>query len=66
MDIYALVERDLRNRNEQGKRRFGRPLMPDGPVCDGSRPTLVEAYEEALDLAIYLRKLIAEQHLMPS
>ena len=51
-----MVAADLRGRAEVGLKTYGVPLTVDTPI-DG----LTYAYEEALDLACYLRKLIAER-----
>jgi hypothetical protein len=56
MDILDLVTLDLKARHELGNQRFGRAMQ----AHDG-RFTLQDAYEESLDLAMYLRKEIAER-----
>ena len=52
-DIWELVIADMRGRDEHGKRKYGIALRAD----DG-RDHLVDAYQEALDLAVYLRQEI--------
>lgn len=54
--VWALVIGDMAQRDAMGLRKYGKPLRPQ----DG-RDTLWDAYEEALDLAVYLRKAIAER-----
>lgn len=56
MDILDLVTGDLKARHEQGNRKFGVAMR----VNDG-RDALQDAYEEALDLTMYLRKEIAQR-----
>lgn len=51
MNVFDLVKRDLDDRNKQGHETYGGPLN----AYDSSRDWLVSAYEEVLDLAIYLR-----------
>jgi hypothetical protein len=54
--VWDLVVRDMHGRDALGMRKYGRPLLPH----DG-RDTLQDAYEEALDLAVYLRKAMLER-----
>ena len=54
--IFDLVHRDLALRDRLGWQQHGKPLLPHN-----GKDSLVEAYEEALDLAVYLRKAIAER-----
>ncbi len=54
--VWDLVVRDMHGRDELGLRKYGKTLMPH----DG-RDTLRDAYEEALDLAVYLRKAMLER-----
>jgi hypothetical protein len=54
--IFDKVISDLKGRDQLGHASYGGPMLPN----DG-RDSLVEAYEEALDLAMYLRKAIAER-----
>ena len=56
MDIFDEVKRDLDARNELGRQSYGGPMQPH----DG-RDSIVEAYEEALDLVMYLKKAIIER-----
>jgi hypothetical protein len=54
--VWDLVVHDMHGRDALGLRKYGRPLRPH----DG-RDTLQDAYEEALDLAVYLRKAMLER-----
>lgn len=55
-DIWELVIVDMRQRNAVGLGKYGVPLR----AGDG-RDHLVDAYQEALDLAVYLRQEIQER-----
>lgn len=55
-DVFDLVLTDFARRNEVGLVEYGVTMQPH----DG-RDSLWDAYEEALDLAVYLRKLIWER-----
>jgi hypothetical protein len=57
VDVTDLVLADLHTRREQGTRAYGRPL-----TTHNGRDALRDAYEEALDLALYLRQAIEERH----
>lgn len=57
--IQSLVIEDVRTREQIGMERYGVPLR----THDG-RITIVDAYQEALDLVVYLRKIIAEGGLV--
>lgn len=54
--IQALVRADLDTREQVGIQRYGTPLQ-----AFNGRDALRDAYEEALDLACYLRQAIAER-----
>ena len=54
--IFALVREDMEERERLGIERYGQTLQAN----DG-RDSLVDAYQEALDMAIYLRKAICER-----
>ena len=49
--IIELVMEDLRDRAAYGMATYGVPLLQD----DTKKDALKEAYEEALDLCVYLR-----------
>jgi hypothetical protein len=51
-----LVASDLREREAQGIRTYGQPLY-----ANNGRDALRDAYEEALDLACYLRQALEER-----
>lgn len=54
--IQDLVQDDIAARKAVGIQRYGTPLQPHN-----GRDTLRDAYEEALDLAMYLRQAIYER-----
>ena len=56
MDIIELVKKDLDKRAEIGLKKYGERLKPNN-----GRDALQDAYEEALDLANYLRQAIEER-----
>jgi hypothetical protein len=54
--IQGLVRHDLEQREHVGIQRYGTPLQ-----AHNGRDALRDAYEEALDLACYLRQAIEER-----
>jgi hypothetical protein len=54
--IFEMVIEDLHGRDKIGEASYGGPML----AHDG-RDSLIDAYQEALDLALYLRKAIAER-----
>lgn len=54
--VLALVRADLEEREQVGIQRYGTPLQ-----AHNGRDALVDAYQEALDLAAYLRQAIEER-----
>lgn len=54
--IWDCVVDDMQKRDQFGLKKYGRHLE----IKDG-RDTLQDAYEEALDLAVYLKKAIMER-----
>jgi hypothetical protein len=54
-DVWELVIDDMQRRNKFGKEKYGVGLKPFN-----GRNALVDAYEEALDLCVYLRTAIYE------
>lgn len=54
--IQDLVIADILKRKELGIRRYGTPLQ-----AGNGRNALLDAYEEALDLAVYLRQALEER-----
>ena len=53
--IWELVMQDMFERNEFGKAKYGTPLQ-----ANNGRNALKDAYEEVLDLAVYLKQRIVE------
>lgn len=56
VSITSLVISDLRNREQSGKRKYGTTLQ-----AANGRDALMDAYQEALDLAQYLRQALEER-----
>lgn len=54
--VWDLVIQDMQERDHVGRQRYGTPLQ-----AHNGRDALVDAYQEALDLAVYLRQLIEER-----
>ena len=54
--VQSMVRHDLELREQVGIQRYGTPLQ-----AFNGRDALRDAYEEALDLACYLRQLIEER-----
>lgn len=54
--VWPIVMADMQSRHELGIKRYGTPLQPFN-----GRDALRDAYEEALDLAVYLRTAIFER-----
>lgn len=54
--VWDLVMQDMQKRNEFGIKKYGTPLQ-----AFNGRDVLQDAYEEALDLAVYLRQAIEER-----
>ncbi len=54
--VWDLVIEDMRDRDTVGRERYGTPLQPHN-----GRDALVDAYQEALDLVVYLRQAILER-----
>lgn len=55
--VWELVMADMEARNEFGKQKYGTPLQ-----AFNGRDALKDAYEEALDLCVYLRTAIEERN----
>lgn len=53
---WDLVLADMAERDRMGQRKYGVRLAPHN-----GRDALVDAYQEALDLAVYLRQAIYER-----
>jgi hypothetical protein len=56
--IHDLVSQDHQDRKALGTERYGTPLQ-----VDNGRDALRDAYEESLDLSIYLRQAMEERNL---
>lgn len=56
VDVQSLVIADVEARREMGIAKYGTPLQ-----AHNGRDALMDAYQEALDLACYLRQAIAER-----
>lgn len=56
--IIDLVKADLDTRSAEGVRKYGTKLQPNN-----GRDALIDAYQEALDLCMYLRQVIAEREV---
>ena len=54
--VWDLVIADMKARDESGRAKYGTPLQPYN-----GRKQLVDAYQEVLDLAVYLRAEIEER-----
>lgn len=54
--VWDLVIRDMQERDRMGAERYGTRLQPHN-----GRDALIDAYQEALDLAVYLRQAIYER-----
>lgn len=54
--IHDLVKDDLEARKRLGARRYGTPLQ-----AHNGRSAIRDAYEEALDLAVYLKQALIEE-----
>jgi hypothetical protein len=55
-DMWKLVVQDMEERRKMGLQKYGTPLQ-----ADNGRDPLVDAYQEALDLCVYLRQAIEER-----
>ncbi len=53
--VWELVIEDMKARDVMGRTKYGTPLQPFN-----GRDSLVDAYQEVLDLAVYLRQKIEE------
>lgn len=54
--VWPLVIADMTDRDHAGRLKYGTPL-----TTGNGRDALVDAYQESLDLAVYLRQAIAER-----
>lgn len=56
-DVWLLVLQDMEERRRHGIEKYGVPVQPFN-----GRDPLVDAYQEALDLCVYLRQAIEERN----
>lgn len=56
-----LVLKDMEERRKHGIEKYGTPLQPHN-----GRDPLIDAYQEALDLCVYLRQAIEERYPLRS
>lgn len=56
--VWELVKEDMTKRNIFGIAKYGTPLQ-----AFNGRDVLQDAYEEALDLCVYLRQAIEERKI---
>jgi hypothetical protein len=54
--VWDLVINDMRDRDQFGLDKYGTRLQPNN-----GRDSLTDAYQEAIDLAVYLRQAIYER-----
>lgn len=54
--IWDLVKKDIEDRNQSGIKKYGTALQ-----AFNGRNSLIDAYQEALDLVVYLRQAIEEK-----
>lgn len=54
--VWEVVLADMRARDASGRAKYGKPL-----TAGNGRDQLVDAYQEVLDLAVYLRAFIIER-----
>lgn len=57
-DLWLEVIKDMEARRLLGIQRYGRPVVPNN-----GRRALQDAYEEVLDLAVYLKQKLTEDLL---
>lgn len=56
-DVWLLVLSDMEERRKHGIEKYGTPVQPFN-----GRDALVDSYQEALDLCVYLRQAIEERN----
>ena len=56
VEVWPLVIADMEERNNSATVKYGTPLM-----TNNGRDSLIDAYQEALDLCVYLRQAIEER-----
>lgn len=55
-DVWLLVLKDMEERRKHGIEKYGVPVQPFN-----GRDPLIDAYQEVLDLCVYLRQAIEER-----
>jgi len=55
-DVTKAVQQDLHERAEVGRKKYGERLQPNN-----GRDALQDAYEESLDLSLYLKQQLMER-----
>ena len=58
-DVWLLVLKDMEERRQHGIEKYGVPVQPHN-----GRDPLVDAYQEALDLCVYLRQEIEQRRAL--
>lgn len=56
--VWKLVIEDMKARDSLGRERYGTPLQ-----TNNGRDALVDAYQEVLDFAVYIRQEIEERKI---
>jgi len=56
--VWDLVIEDMKARDQFGRAKYGVPVL-----AGNGRDALVDAYQEALDLVVYLRQAIEEREI---
>lgn len=62
MDVWKTVIKDMLDRRALGITRYGKPVVAD----DTNEDWLQHAYEEALDMTVYLRAEIERRKKPPT
>lgn len=57
VEIITLVREDFENRTEFGRKKYGEVLK-----AENGRDPLIDAYQEAIDLVMYLRQMLYEKY----
>ena len=55
--VWDLVVQDMKDRNQTGVKKYGVALKPFN-----GRDPLIDAYQESLDLVVYLRQALFEKY----
>lgn len=57
--LWPMVVKDMQERDKFGREKYGTPLQPMN-----GRDALIDAYEEVLDLSVYLKQVQEEHHFL--